>query len=124
MQESLWVLLSIALGFLGGYFNVLIKDEGFVDPYKYEDKDGRTRRFPGSWRELMLGSGAGLVSCAIAIATSKPTIWTIILYAILAGISGGSYLERMVEKNVTSKINQLNQELDKLEQEDIKKGEN
>ncbi|WP_156288195.1 hypothetical protein [Oceanobacillus salinisoli] len=122
MEEFLWVCLSIILGITGGYFNILLSDEGFISPYEFKDKDNRTRLSPGSWRELILGGGAGFISCIIAISTSEPTIWTIILYSIFAGISGGSYLEKLANTYVAARINEYNKELDKLEQENSSKG--
>jgi hypothetical protein len=122
LEELWWVCLSIFLGSAGGYFNILLTNEGFISPYRFKDEDNRKRTSLGSWRELILGGGAGFVSCIIAISTSEPTIWTIILYALLTGISGGSYLEKLANTYVASRVMAYNKELDKLEQDNSTKG--
>lgn len=65
--------------------------------------------------EVVLGAAAGFVSCVISIATSEPTVWTIILYAILTGISGGSYLNKLAEKHTHTAIIDYNRQLDDME---------
>ncbi|KIL34223.1 hypothetical protein SD71_21495 [Cohnella kolymensis] len=122
MIEFAWLLLSIFLGSIGGYLNILLSNEGYLKPYKFKDKDGRERTSRGSQREIILGAAAGCISCVIAISTSEPTIWTIILYSLLAGISGGSYLNKLVERNTQARINEYNKQLDEAEEKISERG--
>ncbi|WP_199621857.1 hypothetical protein [Paenibacillus alkalitolerans] len=116
MQDQvIWVILSLIIGAFGGYLNTLLSSEGFLPPYIFEDENQRQRWSIGSWREVVLGAAAGFVSCVISIATSEPTIWTIVLYAILTGISGGSYLNKLAEKHTNTAIIDYNRRLDDME---------
>ncbi|PEL14368.1 hypothetical protein [Bacillus sp. AFS017336] len=115
-KYTIWTVISIIIGMMGGFINSLMGDEGFLRPYTFKDKDDRSRYSFGSWREIILGGAAGMISGLIASTTNVPSIWTTILYSFLAGISGSTYLEKMVERNLNAVKQDYNKQLDIIEQ--------
>ena len=112
------IILSIIIGAIGGYANILLANEGYIKSYHFKDSDGRERYSLGSKREIILGAMAGCASYLIAvITTTHPTPASVIIFAFICGISGGAYLEKLVDKNVNDKITDLSNTLDEIEKE-------
>ncbi|MFF2875781.1 hypothetical protein ACFVR2_05605 [Gottfriedia sp. NPDC057991] len=110
--------LSILIGAIGGYANILLANEGYIRSYRFKDSDGRERYSLGSKREIILGAMAGCISYLIAVLTTDDqTPVSIIIYAFICGVSGGAYLERLVDKNVNNKIIDFSSTLEEMEKE-------
>lgn len=110
--------LSILIGAIGGYANILLANEGYIRSYRFKDSDGRERYSLGSKREIILGAMAGCISYLIAVLTTDDqTTVSIIIYAFICGVSGGAYLERLVDKNVNNKIIDFSSTLEEMEKE-------
>jgi pentatricopeptide repeat protein len=61
---------------------------------------------------------AGCISYLIAVLTTNDqTTVSIIIYAFICGVSGGAYLERLVDKNVNNKIIDFSSTLEEMEKE-------
>ncbi|MEH7403484.1 hypothetical protein V7148_21190 [Gottfriedia acidiceleris] len=110
--------LSILIGAIGGYANILLANEGYIRSYRFKDSDGRERYSLGSKREIILGAMAGCISYLIAVLTTDDqTPVSIIIYAFICGVSGGAYLEKLVDKNVNNKIIDFSSTLEEMEKE-------
>ncbi|MGG0177306.1 hypothetical protein [Gottfriedia acidiceleris] len=110
--------LSILIGAIGGYANILLANEGYIRSYRFKDSDGRERYSLGSKREIILGAMAGCISYLIAVLTTDDqTPVSIIIYAFICGVSGGAYLEKLVDKNVNNKIIDFSSTLEAMEKE-------
>ncbi|MFF3022522.1 hypothetical protein ACFVRR_07640 [Gottfriedia sp. NPDC057948] len=110
--------LSIIIGAIGGYANILLANEGYIRSYRFKDSDGRERYSLGSKREIILGAMAGCISYLIAVLTTdNQTPVSIIIYAFICGVSGGAYLEKLVDKNVNNKIIDFSSTLEEMEKE-------
>lgn len=110
--------LSILIGAIGGYANILLANEGYIRSYRFKDSDGRERYSLGSKREIILGAMAGCVSYLIAVlTTTEQTPESVIIYAFICGVSGGAYLEKLVDKNVNDKIIDFSSTLEEMEKE-------
>ncbi|PGS47930.1 hypothetical protein [Bacillus sp. AFS041924] len=112
------IILSIIIGAIGGYANILLANEGYIKSYHFKDSDGRERYSLGSKREIILGAMAGCASYLIAVVTTThPTPASVIIFAFICGISGGAYLEKLVDKNVNDKITDFSNTLAEIENE-------
>ncbi|XRG80696.1 hypothetical protein V5E38_10505 [Rossellomorea sp. GAMAL-10_SWC] len=110
--------LSILIGAIGGYANILLANEGYIRSYRFKDSEGRERYSLGSKREIILGAMAGCISYLIAVLTTDDqTPVSIIIYAFICGVSGGAYLEKLVDKNVNNKIIDFSSTLEEMEKE-------
>ncbi|MEH7348519.1 hypothetical protein [Gottfriedia acidiceleris] len=110
--------LSILIGAIGGYANILLANEGYIRSYRFKDSEGRERYSLGSKREIILGAMAGCISYLIAVLTTDDqTPVSIIIYAFICGVSGGAYLEKLVDKNVNNKIIDFCSTLEEMEKE-------
>jgi hypothetical protein len=110
--------LSILIGAIGGYANILLANEGYIKSYRFKDSDGRERYSLGSKREIILGAIAGCISYLVAVLTTNDqTPVSIIIYAFICGVSGGAYLEKLVDKNVNNKIIDFSSTLEEMEKE-------
>ncbi|PGL73452.1 hypothetical protein [Bacillus sp. AFS055030] len=108
--------LSILIGAIGGYANILLANEGYIRSYRFKDSDGRERYSLGSKREIILGAMAGCISYLIAVLTTNDqTPVSVIIYAFICGVSGGAYLEKLVDKNVNNKIIDFSSTLEEME---------
>jgi hypothetical protein len=108
MWDFRQILITLAVGAVGGILNCLLYQKGFVKPQTVKEID-QTRWEPGFLGNILMGAAAGFVVYAFAADELTPLRQTGLIF--LGGLGGGnvliSFLQQHIIKVETDKVHSL-----------------
>lgn len=97
MWDFRQILITLAIGAIGGILNCLLYQKGFVKPQTVKEKE-QTRWEPGFLGNILMGAAAGFVVFAFAADELKPLRQTGLIF--LGGLGGGNVLISFMQQHI------------------------